>query len=76
MIKKTFAKSGKTCRVTFTIPAGHGAEEARVCGSFTDWMENSLPIRYLLDGTRWQNDETADGYAPNSFGSEDSVLQL
>lgn len=98
MIKKTFAKNGKTCRVTFTIPAGHGAEEARVCGSFTDWMENSLPMkkrkdgrfsvsttlktgqtyhfRYLLDGTRWQNDEAADGYVPNSFGSEDSVLQL
>ncbi len=98
MIKKTFAKNGKTCRVTFTISAGHSAEEARLCGSFTDWTENSLLMtkrkdgrfsvsttlktgqtyyfRYLLDGTRWQNDEAADGYVPNAFGSEDSVLQL
>jgi 1,4-alpha-glucan branching enzyme len=32
--------------------------------------------RFLLDSERWENDWEADTYAPNAFGSEDSVLQL
>ena len=30
--------------------------------------------RYLLDGERWENAWQADGYVPNSYGSEDSVV--
>jgi hypothetical protein len=33
-------------------------------------------FRYLLDGHRWENDWAADGYAPNDYGSEDSVVDL
>jgi 1,4-alpha-glucan branching enzyme len=33
-------------------------------------------FRYLLDGVRWENDEGADGYLPNPFGSEDSLARL
>jgi len=33
-------------------------------------------FRYLLDDTRWENDWEADGYLPNDFGSEDSVVRL
>ena len=33
-------------------------------------------FRYLLDGERWENDWTADGYVPNTFGTEDSILRL
>jgi len=33
-------------------------------------------FRYLLDGERWENDWEADGYAPNEYGSEDSVLEI
>jgi hypothetical protein len=29
----------------------------------------------LLDGERWENDWAADGYAPNNFGTEDSVVK-
>jgi len=42
----------------------------------------TLPIgdthrfRYLLDGERWENDWQADGYAPNDFGGDDSVIDL
>lgn len=36
----------------------------------------SYRFRYLLDGERWENDWEADGYAPNKFGSEDSILIL
>lgn len=32
--------------------------------------------RFVLDGSRWENDWGADGYAPNPYGSEDSVLNL
>lgn len=33
-------------------------------------------FRYLLDGERWENDWAADGYVPNSFGTEDSLVKL
>jgi CHAD domain-containing protein len=33
-------------------------------------------FRYLLDGWRWENDWRADGYVPNGYGSDDSVLNL
>ena len=33
-------------------------------------------FRYLLDGTRWENDWAADDYAPNEFGGDDSVIDL
>ena len=33
-------------------------------------------FRYLLNGEDWRNDENADAYLPNPFGSEDSVVRL
>jgi hypothetical protein len=33
-------------------------------------------FRYLIDGERWENDWNADSYLPNTFGSEDSVVDL
>jgi len=33
-------------------------------------------FRYLLDGERWENDWEADSYAPNEYGSEDSVIEI
>ena len=33
-------------------------------------------FRYLLDGQRWDNDWAADAYVPNSFGGDDSVVDL
>ena len=36
----------------------------------------SYRYRYLLDGKQWENDWAADGYLPNEFGSEDSVVEL
>ena len=33
-------------------------------------------FRYLLDGARWENDPDGDGYEPNAFGTEDSVLEV
>jgi hypothetical protein len=36
----------------------------------------SYRFRYLLDGSRWENDWAADGYEPNPFGGHDSVVRL
>lgn len=33
-------------------------------------------FRYLLDGQRWENDDQADGYVPNEYGAEDSLVQV
>ena len=33
-------------------------------------------FRYFLDGQRWDNDWAADAYVPNSFGGDDSVVDL
>lgn len=31
-------------------------------------------FRYLVDGTRWENDHAADEYVRNEFGEDDSVV--
>ena len=33
-------------------------------------------FRYLLDDRRWENDWAADAYLPNSFGGDDSIVDL
>jgi hypothetical protein len=33
-------------------------------------------FRYCIDGVRWENDWHADRYVPNSYGSDDSVVQV
>lgn len=36
--------------------------------------ESEYRFRYLIDGERWVNDDEADGYTTNPYGTEDSVL--
>ena len=31
-------------------------------------------FRYLIDGERWENDEAADEYMDNGYGTKDSVV--
>jgi 1,4-alpha-glucan branching enzyme len=38
--------------------------------------ENNYRFRYLLDGEVWENDDAADEYIPNEFGTEDSVVEV
>lgn len=33
-------------------------------------------FKYLIDGSRWENDWHADRYEPNAFSSEDSVVAV
>jgi len=34
----------------------------------------SYRYRYLLDGQRWENAWQADGYVPNPYGGDDSLI--
>lgn len=36
----------------------------------------SYRFRYLIDGQRWENDNGADEYIDNGFGSKDSVVSV
>lgn len=38
--------------------------------------ENTYHFRYYIDGERWANDEDADDYTENDYGSENSVLEI
>lgn len=37
---------------------------------------NEYRFRYWLDGQRWENDWSADAYAPNGTGTDDSVIRV
>jgi len=98
MPRKTYTKSGKSCRVTFELPVAVNAQSACLCGEFNSWEPSAHPMkqrkdgtfaltlslpsgqayryRFLLDGERWENDWAADAYTPNSFSTDDSVVQV
>tara|TARA_R100001143_G_scaffold63605_1_gene73839 strand:- start:68099 stop:68398 length:300 start_codon:yes stop_codon:yes gene_type:complete len=38
--------------------------------------QTTYRFKYLIDQKRWENDDAADSYITNNFGSEDSVLQI
>lgn len=38
--------------------------------------ESEYRFRYFIDGERWENDDAADDYVANEFGTEDSVLKI
>ena len=47
-------------------------------GDFTVTLElssnQSYQFRYLLNKSEWVNEQEADGYVPNAFGEENSVV--
>ena len=50
MLKKTVAKNGKTCRVTFSVPADVEAQEVALCGEFNEWSESSHLLKQRKGG--------------------------
>ncbi|TVQ07402.1 MAG: glycoside hydrolase [Balneolaceae bacterium] len=36
--------------------------------------ETTYRFKYLIDGEKWENDDAADEYVPNIFGTQDSVV--
>ncbi|PIE81992.1 MAG: glycoside hydrolase [Chloroflexi bacterium] len=51
MLKKSYSKTGKKCRVTFKLPADVNAETAVLCGDFNEWNTDGTPMRKLKDGS-------------------------
>jgi 1,4-alpha-glucan branching enzyme len=51
MIKKSYSKSGHTCRVTFRLPAEVNAETAGLAAEFNDWNAEANPMNRLKDGS-------------------------
>lgn len=39
-------------------------------------VDQSYRYRFLLDGTRWENDWAAEQYVQNMYGTEDSLIQV
>lgn len=50
MIKKTYSKTGKHCRVTFKIAPGQEAQSAAICGDFNNWDQCSKIMRKTTTG--------------------------
>ena len=51
MLKKSYSKTGRVCRVTFNLPAEVKAKTAYVCGEFNQWNETTHPMKRLKDGS-------------------------
>lgn len=51
MLKKSYSKTGRKCRVTFKLSAEVGAETAVLCGEFNEWDEAANPMKKLKDGS-------------------------
>ncbi len=98
MVRKSYSKTGRSCRVTFDVPPEVNATSVSLCGEFNGWDQTANTMthrkdgrfsttvsleagrayrfKYLLDGSRWENDSAADGYVVNDFGTKDSLVQL
>ena len=51
MLKKSYTKTRRSCRVTFYLPADVQAEHATLCGEFNDWNPAAHPMIKKKDGT-------------------------
>jgi 1,4-alpha-glucan branching enzyme len=51
MPKKEYTKTGRSCRVTFDLPAKVNAQSACLCGEFNDWDQSSHPMKRAKDGS-------------------------
>lgn len=49
MLKKSYSKSGRSCRVTFKLPTE--AEQAALLGEFNAWNPEANPMKRRKDGT-------------------------
>jgi 1,4-alpha-glucan branching enzyme len=36
--------------------------------------DGEYQFRYLIDGRQWLNDPEADGYTPNPYGDQNSIV--
>ena len=51
MPTKQYTKTGRSCRVTFRLPAEVKAKKAFICGDFNEWNLKSHPMKKKKDGS-------------------------
>ncbi len=51
MLKKSYSKTGKLCRVTFKYPNEEKCETAVVVGEFNEWSLEENPMKRLKNGS-------------------------
>jgi 1,4-alpha-glucan branching enzyme len=51
MLKKSYSKTRKFCRVTFKLPANVEAAEVQLHGEFDGWKDEGTRMRSLKDGS-------------------------
>ncbi len=49
-MKKSYTKTGRSCRVTFEVPAQVDANTAALCGEFNEWDASKHPMKRRKDG--------------------------
>jgi 1,4-alpha-glucan branching enzyme len=61
MLKKSYSRNRKTCKVTFTLPpeAATGAESVHLVGDFNNWDKTSLPLKRSAEGS-WETTLSLD----------------
>ena len=50
-MRKTYSKTGTSCRVTFELPAEISAKTAAVCGDFNGWDASKHHMKQRKDGS-------------------------
>ncbi|MBN1669353.1 MAG: isoamylase early set domain-containing protein [Anaerolineales bacterium] len=50
-MKKTYTKTGRSCRVTFELPAEVHASTVALCGEFNDWDPQKHQLKRRKDGS-------------------------
>ncbi len=50
-MKKAYSKTGRSCRVTFELPAQFNAQAAALCGEFNEWDPVQHPLKRRRDGS-------------------------
>jgi len=61
MLKKSYSRNRKTCKVTFTLPpeAAAGASTVTLAGDFNNWDKVVLPLKRAADGS-WETTISLD----------------
>jgi len=50
MLKKSYSKTKRSCRVTFDLPQETRAENVALCGEFNNWNPSANPMKLRKDG--------------------------
>lgn len=50
MLKKSYSKTKRSCRVTFEMPQQATAKNVALCGEFNNWDPSANPMKQRKDG--------------------------